>query len=135
MPLEYAAARPIPANDDDHHLPHCHKRLSAAQRRARHASSASASRPGQTPMQARGAVEAVFSALGETIPHDEFLDVTAELPYEYTSVGARVNDRLAPARLSPNQVPRTPYQQEDDDGHPDGTGRSPVAARPQPPLQ
>jgi thioredoxin 2 len=26
MPLEYAATRPIPANDDDHHLPHCHKK-------------------------------------------------------------------------------------------------------------
>jgi uncharacterized protein (DUF2267 family) len=46
-------------------------------------------RLGLTPLQARGAVEAVFKALRETIPHDEFLDVTAELPYEYASVGAR----------------------------------------------
>jgi uncharacterized protein (DUF2267 family) len=46
-------------------------------------------RLGLTPIQARGAVEAVFRALRETVPHDEFLDVTAELPYEYASVGAR----------------------------------------------
>jgi uncharacterized protein (DUF2267 family) len=46
-------------------------------------------RLGLTPLQARGAVEAVFKALRETIPHDEFLDVIAELPYEYASVGAR----------------------------------------------
>jgi hypothetical protein len=26
MPLEYAAAQAIPANDDDHHLLHCHKK-------------------------------------------------------------------------------------------------------------
>jgi uncharacterized protein (DUF2267 family) len=48
-----------------------------------------AERLGVTPLQARRAVEAVFTALRETIPHDEFLDVTAELPYEYASVGAR----------------------------------------------
>jgi uncharacterized protein (DUF2267 family) len=39
--------------------------------------------------RARGAVEAVFNALRETIPHVEFLDVTAELPDEYASVDAR----------------------------------------------
>jgi uncharacterized protein (DUF2267 family) len=43
-----------------------------------------------TPLRARGAVEAVFAALRETIPHDEFLDVLAELPFEYASVGAHL---------------------------------------------
>jgi uncharacterized protein (DUF2267 family) len=42
-----------------------------------------------TPLQARLAVEAVFATMRETIPHDEFVDVIAELPYEYASVGAR----------------------------------------------
>ena len=53
-----------------------------------------------TPLQARGAVEAVFTTLRETIPHDEFVDVIAELPYEYASVGARPHDleRSAPHR-------------------------------------
>jgi uncharacterized protein (DUF2267 family) len=48
-----------------------------------------AERLGVTPLQARRAVEAVFTTLRETIPHDEFVDVIAELPYEYASVGAR----------------------------------------------
>jgi uncharacterized protein (DUF2267 family) len=48
-----------------------------------------AQRLGVTPLQARRAVEAVFATLRETIPHDEFVDVIAELPYEYASVGAR----------------------------------------------
>lgn len=42
-----------------------------------------------TPLQARGFVEAVFMTLRETVPRDEFLDVVAELPYEYASVGPR----------------------------------------------
>jgi uncharacterized protein (DUF2267 family) len=46
-------------------------------------------RLGVTPLQARRPVEAVFAALRETLPAKEFLDVTAELPYEYASVGAR----------------------------------------------
>jgi uncharacterized protein (DUF2267 family) len=46
-------------------------------------------RLGVTQLEARRAVEAVFTTLRETIPHDEFVDVIAELPYEYASVGAR----------------------------------------------
>jgi uncharacterized protein (DUF2267 family) len=42
-----------------------------------------------TPLDARRDVEAVFTALRETLPQEEFLDVTAQLPYEYASVGAR----------------------------------------------
>jgi uncharacterized protein (DUF2267 family) len=42
-----------------------------------------------TPLQTRRFVEAVFLTLRETIPREEFLDVTAQLPYEYASVGAR----------------------------------------------
>jgi uncharacterized protein (DUF2267 family) len=48
-----------------------------------------AGRLGVTPLDARRYVEAVFVTLRETIPEPEFLDVTAELPYEYASVGAR----------------------------------------------
>jgi uncharacterized protein (DUF2267 family) len=48
-----------------------------------------ASRLGITPLQARGLVAAVFRALRETLPRDEFLDVTAQLPLEYAAVGAR----------------------------------------------
>jgi uncharacterized protein (DUF2267 family) len=44
---------------------------------------------GVTPLEARRFVEAAFITLRETVPADEFLDVTAELPYEYASVGAR----------------------------------------------
>jgi uncharacterized protein (DUF2267 family) len=46
-------------------------------------------RLGIAPLQARPYVEAVFVALRETLPRDEFLDVTAELPNEFASVGAR----------------------------------------------
>jgi uncharacterized protein (DUF2267 family) len=46
-------------------------------------------RLGVTPLEARRAVEAVFATMRETLPHDEFADVIAELPYEYASVGAR----------------------------------------------
>jgi uncharacterized protein (DUF2267 family) len=46
-------------------------------------------RLGIAPLQARPYVEAVFVALRETLPHEEFLDVTAELPYEYAAVGAQ----------------------------------------------
>lgn len=42
-----------------------------------------------TPLQTRRLVEAVFMTLRETIPREEFLDVTAELPREYATVGAR----------------------------------------------
>jgi uncharacterized protein (DUF2267 family) len=31
----------------------------------------------------------VFDTLREVIPHEEFLDVTAQLPLEYQAVGAR----------------------------------------------
>jgi uncharacterized protein (DUF2267 family) len=48
-----------------------------------------ADRLGVMPLEARRYAEAVFAALRETVPEDEFLDVTAQLPYEYASIGAR----------------------------------------------
>jgi uncharacterized protein (DUF2267 family) len=47
-------------------------------------------RLGIDPLLARPCVEAVFVALRETLPRDELLDVIAELPNEYASVGAPV---------------------------------------------
>jgi len=46
-------------------------------------------RLGVTSLQARRHVEAVFGALRDTLPAEEWLDVLAELPGEYASVGAR----------------------------------------------
>jgi uncharacterized protein (DUF2267 family) len=46
-------------------------------------------RLGEPPLQARRHVEAVFGALRDTLPDDEWLDVLAELPGEYAAVGAR----------------------------------------------
>jgi uncharacterized protein (DUF2267 family) len=45
-------------------------------------------RLGESPLQARGHVEAVFGTLRDTLPDDEWLDVLAELPREYAAVGA-----------------------------------------------
>jgi uncharacterized protein (DUF2267 family) len=46
-------------------------------------------RLGVSPLQARRHVEAVFGALRDSLPNDEWLDVLAELPGEYAAVGAR----------------------------------------------
>ncbi len=48
-----------------------------------------AEREGISPELAREHVRAVFETLRETIDHREFLDVTAQLPAEYATVGAR----------------------------------------------
>jgi uncharacterized protein (DUF2267 family) len=47
-----------------------------------------AERLGVPPLEARGLVEAVFAALRKTVPNDEWVDVTAQLPTEYAAVGA-----------------------------------------------
>ncbi len=46
-------------------------------------------RLGVPPSVARRHVEAVFGALRESVPNEEWLDVLAELPGEYAAVGAR----------------------------------------------
>jgi uncharacterized protein (DUF2267 family) len=46
-------------------------------------------RLGVPPLLARRHVEAVFGALRESLPDEEWLDVLAELPRDYAAVGAR----------------------------------------------
>jgi uncharacterized protein (DUF2267 family) len=48
-----------------------------------------AEREGVAIEQARDHTSAVFDTLRDAIPHEEFLDVTAQLPLEYQAVGAR----------------------------------------------